>query len=223
MEKGRGERPLAPTTAICPNNIEQMHYDPETHHRRSIRLKDYDYSKAGAYFVTICTWNKECILGEIDDEKMKLNEYGEIVFEEWYRSSEIRKEIGMDAFVIMPNHIHGIVIINDTITEQYNVGANGCSPIENENMVHVEVNGRPPLRMKSKSISSFIAGFKSSVTKRINQIRNTPGFPVWQRNYYEHIIRNEKELNAIREYIMYNPLRWNEDTENPNRKPKDEK
>ena len=195
MGKRRGERPFAPTTAICPNNIEQMHYDPEIHHRRSIRLKEYDYSKAGAYFVTICTWDKKCILGEIDGEKMKLDVYGKIVFEEWHRSSEIRKEIGMDAFVIMPNHIHGIVIIHDTTIE----------------------------RMKPKSISSFIAGFKSAVTKRINQIRNTPGFPVWQRNYYEHVIRNEKELNAIREYIAYNPLRWNEDTENPNRKPKDKK
>ena len=170
-------------------------------------MKGYDYSKAGAYFVTICTWNKECIFGEIDDEKMKLNEYGKTVFEEWHRSSKIRREIGMDAFVIMPNHIHGIVIIHDTIIEQHNMGA----------------NGRSPLRMKSKSISSFIAGFKSAVAKRINQMRNTPATPVWQRNYYEHVIRNEKELNAIREYIVYNPLRWNEDTENPNRKPKDEK
>jgi putative transposase len=174
-----------------------MTYNPEIHQRRSIRLKGYDYSQAGAYFVTICSWNKECIFGEITNGEMHLNELGRIVSGEWHRSSEIRKEIELDTFLIMPNHIHGIVVIN-AYTSSY-VGA----------------NGRSPLQMKPKSISSFVAGFKSSVTKQINQIRNTPGIPVWQRNYYEHIIRNEKELNQIREYIVNNPIQWELDTENP--------
>ncbi len=201
-----------------------MKYDPVVHHRRSVRLKDYDYSKAGAYFLTICTWNKECILGGVDNEKIELSEYGKTVFEEWHQSSRIRKEMDLDEFVIMPNHIHGIVIIHDTITEQHHAVVNGKLSIENTGQTsNVGANGRSPLRMKTKSISSFMAGFKSSVTKRINQIRSTPGAPFWQRNYYEYIIRGEKELNAIREYIRYNPLRWNEDTENPNRKTKDEK
>jgi len=174
-----------------------MTYNPEIHHRRSIRLRNYDYSQPGAYFVTVCSWNKECILGDIVNGEMHLNEYGQVVSDEWHRSAEIRKEIELDTFVIMPNHLHGIVFINSVAP--FNVGA----------------NGRSPLQMTPKSISSFVAGFKSSVTKQINQFRNTLGKPVWQRNYYEHIIRDEKELNKIREYIVNNPIQWELDTENP--------
>lgn len=174
-----------------------MTYEPDKHHRRSIRLKGYDYSEAGTYFVTVCSWKRDCLFGEISGGVMGLNEYGRIVEDEWRRSSTIRQEINLDEFVIMPNHIHGIVTIY----------SNGDR--------HVGANGRSPLRMKPKSISSFVAGFKSAVTKQINQIRNTPGTPVWQRNYYEHIIRNEKELEKIREYIQNNPLKWGLDENNP--------
>lgn len=177
------------------NNV--LNYLAGRHHRRSIRLKDYDYSQAGAYFVTICSWNKECILGDIANGEMRLNEYGQVVSGEWQQSSIIRKEIELDTFLVMPNHIHGIVVIN------------ACTPF------NVGANGRSPLQMKPKSISSFVAGFKSSVTKQINQIRNTPGTPVWQRNYYEHIIRNENDLEKIRRYIVDNPLKWDMDENNP--------
>jgi len=101
----------------------------------------------------------------------------------------------MDEFIIMPNHVHGIVIIKCHLP----VGA----------------NGRSPLQMKPKSISSFMSGFKSSITKIVNQIRNTPGYPVWQRNYYEHVIRNEDDLNRVRQYIIDNPMKWLEDENNP--------
>jgi putative transposase len=126
---------------------------------------------------------------------MRLNEYGAIVEKEWARSSEIRKEIEMDAFIVMPNHVHGIVMIK----WHPPVGA----------------NGRSPLQMTPKSISSFMSGFKSSVTKIINEQRNTPALPVWQRNYYEHVIRNEEDLNRIRKYIVENPLKWGDDEDNP--------
>ena len=176
-----------------------MKYNPEIHHRRSIRLREYDYSQAGAYFVTICTWQKECLLGDVVNGEMRLNEFGGIVDREWHKTPRIRKEIELDSFVVMPNHIHGIIIINDTGNDKRNVGA----------------NGRSPLRMKPKSLSSFIAGFKSIVTKTINQNRNTPSMPLWQRNYFERVIRNENELHAIRQYIINNPLQWDMDENNP--------
>jgi len=172
-----------------------MKYHPDNHHRRSTRLNRYDYSQAGAYFVTICARERECLFGDIVDGEMRLNEYGTIVEAEWARSSEIRKEIEMDEFIVMPNHVHGIVMIKWHLP----VGA----------------NGRSPLQMTPKSISSFMSGFKSSVTKIINEHRNTPALPVWQRNYYEHVIRNEEDLTRIRKYIVENPLKWGDDEDNP--------
>lgn len=202
--------------------------------RRSIRLKDYDYSRSGAYFVTVSAFKKECLFGNIMDGKMQLNEYGLIIAREWARTPEIRKEMELDEFCVMPNHIHGIVIIGGTncgtpgiVTNEimHAVGASGCSPeiITNNNSPVTLRNGKTtagrsaesPLRMQTKSISSFMAGFKSVVTRTINEINNTPGRPVWQRNYYEHIIRNDDELNRIREYIANNPAKWAEDKENP--------
>ena len=178
-----------------------MKYDPNKHHRKSIRLKGYDYSSPGAYFVTICTYNGECLFGEIRDSSMYLNDFGKVVENEWWKSSEIRKELDLDVFQTMPNHIHGIVMIQEERPDP--------------NKTVVGANGRSPLRMKPKSLSSFIAGYKSICTKRINELRNTTGVPVWQRNYHEHIIRNEEELNRIREYIINNPLKWELDKENP--------
>ena len=168
----RGERPYAPTTT--------------KYHRRSIRLKGYDYSQKGVYFIIVCAHKQQCLFGDIVNGKTHLNKYGRIVKEQWLLSSEVRSEIELDVFVIMPNHFHGIVIISNTNT----VGA----------------NGRSPLQMKPRSLSSLMAGFKSSVTSRINHWRNMPSVPVWQRSYYEHIIRSEDELNSIREYIINNPL-----------------
>ncbi|MEA3365412.1 MAG: transposase, partial [Candidatus Hydrogenedentes bacterium] len=175
-----------------------MKYDPDVHHRQSMRLPGYDYSDPGAYFVTICTQNRECLLGQIIGDKMQLNKWGEVAHEEWFRSQQIRYEIRLDPneFVVMPNHIHGIVCI----CEDHVVGATGRSPLP----THVS-NPRGPI---SRSLGAFIAGFKSAVTKQINQLRGRPGIPVWQRNYFEHIIRNENELSRIREYIISNPSNW---------------
>ncbi len=173
-----------------------MKYNPEKHNRRSIRLKNYDYSQYGVYFVPICTHNRECILGEIMNGEMKLNKYGQIIEAEWLRSSEIE----LDFYQVMSNHFHAIVIIVDISAD---VRANGRSPLQNHK------------RMKSKLLSSLMAGFKSSTTYKINKMRKTSGAPFWQGNYYEHIIGDEKELNQIREYIFNNPLGWELDKENP--------
>jgi REP element-mobilizing transposase RayT len=165
--------------------------------RRSIRLRDHDYSRPGAYFVTICAAERACLFGVIADDAMYPNAWGEIAAEEWLRSGQIRREIGLDAFVVMPNHVHGIVFINEAA-----VGATGRSPLQ--------PTGPPP-----RSLGALVAGYKSAVTVRVNRARGTPGAPVWQRNYYEHIIRDEAALERIRRYITENPARWPHDRDNP--------
>ena len=173
-------------------------YNSKIHHRQSIRLRGYDYSQAGIYFITICTHHRECIFGEVVDRQMRLNKVGCIVAEEWLRSSKIRSGIELDEWVIMPNHIHAIVVFNSSIEIPDPVGANSCAP----------------LHRKPRSLSSLIAGFKSTTTKQINEIHQTPKIPVWQRNYYEQIIRNEVSLSKIQQYIINNPSNWLHDTEN---------
>lgn len=185
-----------------------MTFNPVIHHRRSLRLKGYDYAQAGAYFITICTNERKCLFGKVVDGEMRLNDTGRIVAEEWIKSAEIRREIEMDEWVVMPNHIHGIVIIT---TE---VGAHGRAP-QPPDVSSTVTQGRSSLYRPPKSLGSLIAGFKSAVTKRINAQRGTPGTPVWQSNYYEHIIRNEVSLDRIRNYIVNNPLQWALDCENP--------
>lgn len=180
--------------------------------RRSIRLQGYDYSRAGAYFITICTQDRACLFGEVVDGKMRLNECGNIVRHEWFRSAEIRHEIVLfpDEFVVMPNHIHGIVRIVQSHDADHRRGDRPVAPT------------KPPHGPEKHSVASLVAGFKSAVTKRINALRGTPGLPVWQRNYYEHIIRDEESLNRIRQYILDNPARWAFDRENPAVHPKPE-
>jgi len=181
-------------------------FNPNKQHRRSIRLKGYDYSQLGAYFVTVCAHQKDNLFGRVINGSVELNEYGQIVTREWFKSSKVRHEIELDAFVLMPNHLHGIVwIVNPEasvdLMDEETVEANGHSPL--------------PRGAAPKSLGAFIIGFKSTVTRQINQLRTKPGHPVWQRNYYEHIIRSERALHAIREYIEQNPLRWEMDRYNP--------
>jgi len=183
-----------------------MKYDPDKHHRRSIRLEGYNYSSGSAYFVTICTFQRQCLFGQIVDGEMQPNEIGQIVAEEWLQSRMIRKEIDFDQWVIMPNHLHGIVLI-ELIDP---VGVNDRLPLQRMGQPQRVV---PP--MKPRSLSSFIAGFKSGTTKRINTARNLPRTPVWQRNYYEHIIRNEESLQKVQQYIQNNPATWQDDQLNP--------
>ena len=183
-------------------------FDPNKHHRRSIRLRDWDYRATGAYFVTLVAHKRECLFGDVVEGVVELSEYGEIARSEWMASDAIRSEIKLDEFVIMPNHLHGIVWI--IVGAQGLVGAHGCAP---QLTSRTRADGHP--RRLPKSLGSFIAGYKSAVTKRVNSKRGTPGIPVWQRNYYERIIRNEQELDAIRRYILANPIYWTEDMENP--------
>lgn len=203
------------------------------HQRRSIRLPGWEYAADGAYFVTICTRHHALLFGEIVGETMHLNALGKIVREEWLKSAQIRQEITLDRFVIMPNHMHSIVFISgngdrsirkgDRI-ETSNVTSNstGDRPValtENGQIPSKPVtrttnpdplgNIRAPARgPEPRSLSSLIGGFKAAATTRINRRRGTPGEKIWHRNYYEHVIRNDADYARIAGYIHANPAQW---------------
>jgi hypothetical protein len=187
-----------------------MNYNPQIHHRRSIRLKNYDYASSGAYFVTIVTHQRQCLFGAIVDGAMRLNEWGAIAERCWMEIPQHYPHVILDAFVIMPNHVHGIIILNEN---NFNgsivgaIGANNHSPFVGANNHSPQRNDRP--RGTTHTIGSIVRGFKIGVTKWFRQ--HTDIYNVWQRNYYEHIIRNEIELNKIREYILNNSLNWETD------------
>nr|WP_016952592.1 transposase [Anabaena sp. PCC 7108] len=128
---------------------------------------------------------------------MQLNEYGDAVIKEWLKTPELRPNIELDKFIVMPNHLHAIMIIS------WHMRSHSITTLNTF------------LRSPSQTVGAIIRGFKSTVTKQLNQIRNLPATPIWQRNYYESIIRNENDLNCIREYIINNPGQWDLDDENP--------
>lgn len=156
----------------------------------SSRLKDWDYSTPWWYYVTICTKNFKSWFGELKNGKMILNEYGKIVDEEWNKTKKIRRNIDIDFYVIMPNHFHGIIIINGP--EKTNKS--------------VETHSDASLHKPKNNLSDIIRGFKGSCTKRIHLMGN-PAFK-WQLRFYDHIIRNERDLRRIRTYIQNNPIKW---------------
>jgi putative transposase len=179
-----------------------MAYNPETHKRSSSRLKTFDYTSNAAYFITVCTFQREHLFGQIVDGEMQLNNLGQVVLEEWERTAEIRPEMTLDTFIIMPDHIHAIIWISQSNAsnerEPDAVGAHGGAPLRTRTRSLV----RPP-----RSLGSFVAGFKSAATKRINESRGLPGTPVWQRNYWDRVIRDDRELEETRKYILENPRR----------------
>lgn len=183
-----------------------MKNNPDNYHRRSIRLKGYDYSRAGAYFVTVCTQNLVCLLGDVVDGKMMLNDAGRMV-EQWYIELENKyPDIKCDKFVCMPNHTHFIVI---------NVGAD--LRVRPDAVEHPSKGEH-----KSSPLRNVVQWFKTMTTNTYIRGVKQHGWPpfagkLWQRNYYEHIVRNDDELNRIREYIINNPMQWGFDRENPDR------
>ncbi|RMF88108.1 MAG: transposase [Nitrospinota bacterium] len=173
-------------------------YFSSTRHRRSIRLSGYDYTQPGAYFVTICTQKHRHLFGEVVDGKVRLSTSGSIVHEEWFRTARLRPSVVLyaDEFVVMPNHIHGIIWIRDQVGAQRR-----CAPTPH---------------LVPGSLGVIVRAFKSAVTRRINVLRYTRGVSVWQRNYWEHVIRTERTLEVVRRYIVENPLRWHLDRYNEN-------
>jgi putative transposase len=174
-----------------------MKYNPQIHHRRSIRLKGYDYSQAGAYFITICTKNRKCLFGQVVNGEMILNEMGQIAYNEWLKTPELRPNVSLDVFVIMPNHVHGIIVIIDM--------GEFDSPIPPPSADMPPT----PFRSPSNNIGAIVRRYKSSVTKQINLLNYSGS--AWHRNYHEHIIRNEESYHRISDYIINNPKKWNDD------------
>ena len=183
-------------------------YNPAIHHRRSVRLRGYDYSQAGAYVITICTNNRECIFGTVgagskpalccpnQQVQMQLNNYGKIVKDTWEDLINHNDGIELDAFVVMPNHIHGIIVLV------------GTGSIEDR-------AGLEPAPTGTQGLSEIVRQLKTFSARRINSKRGTKGVSVWQRNYYEHVIRDEADLTRIREYIANNPVNWQSDENYP--------
>ena len=162
-------------------------FNPYIHNRRSIRLPDYDYASVGGYFVTICNHQKECLLGEVKDCRVVLNDYGNLVLDSWLWLEKQYPYVELGKFVIVPNHVHGVILITDS-----NQGGSRTAPTV-------------------KPLGRVIGAFKTFSSRRINALRHTPSWPVWQRNYYEHVLRAEEGLYVINKYIENNPLKWQED------------
>lgn len=179
----------------------------------SARAAWWDYANPGAYFITICTAQREHLFGEIKDKEMHFSAMGVIVQEEWERSFDIRKELYCDVWVIMPNHIHAIVRIEpDRRDARQCVSTNSSEESALDgNALPCVSTGTGVAYRSPKSVSSFVAGFKAVVTKRINDYRETPGAPVWQTRFHDRIIRNEKEYQLIYQYILHNIEQWEKD------------
>ncbi len=168
------------------------------HKRRSLRLPGYDYRNDGVYFVTVCAHQKRCIFGEILNGTMILNECGFIVEEEWLRAELIRPNVELEMYVLMPNHLHGVIVLRDEHDKQKMNSDLAATPISST--------------LKAGSLGAIIGQFKSVASKRIRRLKNPPERPIWQRNYYESIIRTPDIWNRTRDYIAANPMRWREDS-----------
>lgn len=191
-----------------------MNYDPKIHHRRSIRLKGYDYTQAGAYFITICTHQRENIFREIVNGEMKLSKFGLVAKQQWEKLPKRFPNIELGAFMIMPNHKHGIIQIVESEVERRGI-AGDLQNLDEKMTRYAPTSKQQKFgKVIPNSIPAMVRSYKSAVAYRINLMKNNKEKNVWQRNYYEHIIRNEKELETITKYIEYNPTNWQLDRDN---------
>ncbi len=175
------------------------------HHRRSIRLKGYDYSQPGAYFITVCVRGGEFLFGDVATGRMRLNNAGTIVQKCWEWLERHYGHVRLDEYVVMPNHLHGIIMLIDPIDVIGGAGRGGSRTAPTAAIRQIT----------RKPLGRLIGAFKTVTTKKLNHLRDRPGQTVWQRGYFEHIIRNGHALERIREYISSNPVQWNLDDENP--------
>ena len=167
--------------------------------RRSIRLPGYDYRQAGIYFVTLCTHQKAALFGSICGDEMHCNKLGIVVEEEWRRMAKIRKNVQLDLHVVMPNHLHGLIVVQDDFDEL----SCGCLPSK---------EGKTSRTLQAGSLGAIIGQFKVAVTRRARSVLLTSEQKIWQRNYHEHVVRSEESLHEIRRYVIENPARWAEDS-----------
>ena len=188
---------------------------PERSDGGQARLQFWDYSAAGYYFVTICTKNRICNLGRIRNGKMILSPQGVIVQQCWDDLSNHYRDCQTDEFVIMPNHVHGIIVINDAKSDDPIAPVSTIQSVETGFKPVSTTDRDDQIKLKRHhSLSEIVRGFKTFSARRINEYQNTTGRPVWQSRFYEHIIRDETSLNDVRRYILYNPLQWDWDRNN---------
>ena len=188
-----------------------MKYNPDIHNRRSIRLKDYDYTRDGAYFVTVYIKYRERLLGTIENGEINLSQYGHIVHDAWLWLEKQYPYVTLDEWIIMPDHMHGIVVIGERPRCK---GGSRTALTTNTALTPKSMTiSTPPRR---KPLGQLIGAFKTVSTKQINTIRQTPGVPLWQRNYFDRVIRSEKELNLTRKYIEENPCTFEEEESHEN-------
>jgi putative transposase len=211
--------------------------------RRCIRLRGYDYSQPGAYFVTVCTYRKQMLFGEIINERMDLNGFAKIVEACWLSLPDHFDYVILDEFLIMPNHFHAILFISTTTARVNGVmGAKHASPEGDLRVAPTKSVARiargsvtpvtglygegdpwvAPTGPRPRSLAAVIGSFKSAVTRQVHAAGHCLGSSLWQRTYYEHVVRDEASSNRIREYISPNPVRWELDRENPDKKKLDE-
>ena len=188
-----------------------MKRDPANPKRRSIRLKGYDYTSPGAYFVTICVQGRECVLGDVVDGEMRLSGLGQTVHGFWSQVPIHFPSVSVDAFVVMPNHVHATIMISDPRDR------GGTTPPLQQTRYHcrgaVIAPSPPQSRTTRPTLGQIVAYYKYQTTKKINQIRDST--PFWQRGFYDRIIRNDRDLDVIRHYIVDNPLKWELDRDHP--------
>ncbi len=171
------------------------------HHRRSIRLGEYNYAQPGAYFVTVCAEGRHPLFGSVENGEIILNTHGRIVHECWLRISELRPGVELDEFVVMPNHMHGILMFHQPVSPDRTRATRWVAP------TRTKIGGGA----QPGSLGAVIGQFKAAATRRINAMRQSTGSAVWQRNYYERVIRDERELDRVRQYIVGNPSTWLDD------------
>jgi len=178
-------------------------YDPEKHHRRSIRLPDYDYSDAGAYFITLCARNHGCLFGTVENGAVRLTALGEIVRDEWLKTPAIRPRVFPDLFVVMPNHFHAIFFLAPGLKDH----ARKCRP----HPILVKYGHLRPKGPKRGSVGAIVGQLKGAISRAARKAGVAPVGSLWQRDLYEHVIRNDRDLDARRHYVQNNPTRWTED------------
>lgn len=189
-----------------------MNYNPKIHNRKSIRLKGYNYACSGLYFITVCCEHKKNRFGEIENDEMVLNDFGKMAYDEWLKLTERFTHIELDVFQIMPNHIHGIIGIKHVIGSEFQ-----SEQFEIEKLVLAQPQGlplQPPQESTNKTINDIVGAYKSLVANKclaMAKLKNETLGKLWQRNYYEHIIRDEKGYQNISNYIINNPLNWPDD------------
>lgn len=186
-----------------------MPFHPDRHHRRSVRLQDADYAPEGVYFVTVCTFGRQRLFGEVNEGVMCLSRFGRIAVEEWARTEEVRPYVVLDAFVVMPDHVHLLFGIRPHEGNAPPRGSDTTPVARATHRVAPTITSGPP----RGSVGSIIGQYKSVVTKRVRAI--DPTVRVWQRSFWDRVVRTEREADALRRYIAENPAKWDPDADRP--------